>query len=69
MKPLCKAELLKAIDDLKTHATAQLKKPQQTLHTKGIFFIAPLGKNEVPEKQNRLCTKYRPGSPIGCGVE
>jgi hypothetical protein len=30
-----KAELLKAIDDLKTHATAQLK-PQQ-IHTKGIY--------------------------------
>jgi hypothetical protein len=46
-KPLLLSELLKAIDDLRTYATVQLK-ATDTLLTKGIY--CSYWKNEVSEK-------------------
>jgi hypothetical protein len=61
-----KSELLKAIDDLRTYATVQLK----ARHFLQRAFIAHIGKNEVSRKAKPTLHQVPPpGSPIGCGEE
>jgi hypothetical protein len=59
-----KAELLKAIDDLKTYNGTI--KTQQTLHTKA--FIAPLERMKFRKSKTDFLHRA-PGSPIGFIVE
>ena len=63
-----KAELLKAIDDLKTHATAQLKTTTDTSYKGHLLLL--LERMKSPEKAKPTLHQVPPpGSPIGCGVE
>ena len=63
-----KAELLKAIDDLKTHATAQLKTTTDTSYKGHLLLL--LERMKSPEKAKPTLHQIPPpGSPIGCGVE
>lgn len=63
-----KAELLKAIDDLKTYATAQLKATTDTSYKGHLLLL--LERIKSPEKAKPTLHQVPPpGSPIGCGVE
>jgi len=61
-----KAQLLKSIDELKTHITTQLKTTVNTSY-KGHLLLA-LERMKSPEKAKpTLHQAPPPGSPIGCG--
>jgi hypothetical protein len=63
-----KAELLKAIDDLKTYATAQLKATTDASYKGHLLLL--LERMKSPEKAKPTLHQVPPpGSPIGCGVE
>jgi hypothetical protein len=63
-----KAELLKAIDDLKTYATAQLKTTTDASYKGHLLLL--LERMKSPEKAKPTLHQVPPpGSPIGCGVE
>jgi hypothetical protein len=63
-----KSELFKAIDDLKTYATAQLKATTDTSYKGHLLLI--LERMKSPEKAKPTLHQLPPpGSPIGCGVE
>lgn len=63
-----KAELLKAIDDLKTYTTAQLKATTDATYKGHLLLI--LERIKSPEKAKPTLHQVPPpGSPIGCGVE
>jgi hypothetical protein len=63
-----KSELLKAIDDLKTYATAQLKATTDATYKGHLLLI--LERIKSPEKAKPTLHQVPPpGSPIGCGVE
>jgi hypothetical protein len=63
-----KSELLKAIDDLKTYATVQLKDTSDTSYKGHLLLI--LERMKSPEKAKPTLHQVPPpGSPIGCGEE
>ncbi|TDE07789.1 zinc-dependent metalloprotease [Flavobacterium sandaracinum] len=62
-----KAALLKAIDDLKTKVTAQLKKTKDS--TQKGYLLLTLDRIKSPEKAKAtLHQSAPPGAPIGCGT-
>jgi hypothetical protein len=62
-----KSELLKAIDDLRTYATVQLKATTDTSYKGHLLLI--LERMKSPEKQNLPTSSTATRFPIGCGEE